>query len=154
MHSSLHILYLTSLGLPSLVYTFALIVYSKLYAHLKSRRLNQRFHSKMSRYNGRVQLIDGDFYFSPNSQRTVNLPPIYNDFPSRDSFSEDFAEFRQPHWWQPACPYLAFIPLRPVFAGVPFQDLFHISYFHRLHYGPFGLDPQIILGWEIGRAHV
>ena len=101
----------------------------------------------MSRFNGRVQLIDGDFYFSPNSQRTVNLPPIYNDFPSRDSFSDDFAEFRQPHWWHPASPYLAFIPLRPVFAGVPFQDLFHISYFHRLHYGPFGLDPQIILGW-------
>ena len=101
----------------------------------------------MSQFNGCVQLIDGDFYFSPNSRRTVNLPLIYDDFPSHDSFSNDFAEFRQPHWWQPACPYLAFIPLRPVFAGVPFQDLFHLSYFHCLHYGPFGLDPQIILGW-------
>jgi hypothetical protein len=101
----------------------------------------------MSRFNGRVQLIGGDFYFSPNSQRTVHLPPIYNDFPSRDCFSDDFAEFRQPLWWQPACPYLAFVPIRPVFAGVPFQDLFHISYFPRLRYGPFGLDPQIILGW-------
>jgi hypothetical protein len=101
----------------------------------------------MSRFTGRVQLIGGDFYYSPNSQRTVHLPPIYNDFPSRDCFSDNFAEFLQPLWWQPACPYLAFVPLRPVFAGVPFQDLFHISFFPRLRYGPFGLDPQIILGW-------
>ena len=101
----------------------------------------------MSRFNGHVQLIDGDFYISHNSQCTVNLPLIYNDFPSHDSFSDDFAEFYQPLWWQPAFPYLAFIPLQPVFTGVLFQDLFHISYFHCLQYGSFALDPQIILGW-------
>ena len=44
-------------------------------------------------------------------------------------------------------PYLAFVPLRPSLAGVPFQDLFHISYFSRLRYGGFMIDPQIILGW-------
>ena len=29
---------------------------------------------------------------------------------------------------------------------MPFQDLFHISYFTRLRYG-FMIDPQMILGW-------
>lgn len=101
----------------------------------------------LNRSHGRVQLIGGDFFYSPNSQRNIHLPPVYNDVPCRDCFRDDFAEFLQPLWWQPACPYLAFIPLRPFFAGVPFQDLFHISYFPRLHYGPFAIDPQIILGW-------
>ena len=104
-------------------------------------------NSPLERSRGRVQLIRGDFYYSPNSRRDVELPPVYNDVPFRDSFKDSFAEFRQPLWWQPACPYLAFIPLRPSFAGVPFQDLFHISYFPRLRYGGFTIDPQILLGW-------
>ena len=96
---------------------------------------------------GRVQLIGGDLYYSPNSQRTVHLPPVYDDIPYRDCFKDSPAEFRQPLWWQPACPYLAFVPLRPVFAGVPFQELFHISYIPRLRYGGFSIDPQLIVGW-------
>ena len=96
---------------------------------------------------GRVQLIGGDFYFSPNSLRDVQVPPVYDETPYRNCFENSFAEFRQPLWWQPAYPYLAFIPLRPNFAGVPFQDLFHISYFPRLRHGGFMINPQIILGW-------
>jgi hypothetical protein len=104
-------------------------------------------NSPLERSRGRVHLIGGDFYYSPNSQRDVQLPLVYNDIPFRNCFKDSFAEFRQPIWWQPACPYLAFVPLRPSFAGVPFQDLFHISYFPRLRYGSFMIDPQIILGW-------
>ena len=104
--------------------------------------------SPLNHFGGRVQLIGGDIFYSPNSQRNIHdVPPVYNDFPYRDCLLDNFAEFRQPLWWQPACPYLAFIPLRPVFAGVPFQDLFHISYFPRPTYGSFTIDPQIILGW-------
>jgi hypothetical protein len=103
--------------------------------------------SPLERSRGRVHLIGGDFYYSPNSQRDVQLPLVYNDIPFRNCFKDSFAEFRQPLWWQPACPYLAFVSLRPNFAGVPFQDLFHISYFPRLRYGGFMIDPQIILGW-------
>ena len=95
----------------------------------------------------RVHLIGGDFYFSPNSRRDVQVPLAYNEVPFRDCFKDSFVEFRRPLWWQPACPYLAFIPLHPNFAGVPFQDLFHISYFPRLRHAGFMLDPQIILGW-------
>jgi hypothetical protein len=103
--------------------------------------------SPLNRSCGRVQLIGGDLFYSPNSQRSVHLPQVYHDIPYRDCFKDGFAEFRQPVWWQPACPYLAFIPLRPRFAGVPFQDLAHISYFPRLRYGGFMIDPEIILRW-------
>ena len=101
----------------------------------------------LDRSCGRAQLIGGDFYYSPNSQRTVNLPPVFNSIPYCDCHKDPSTEFRQPLWWQPACPYLAFVPLHPVFAGVPFQDLFHISYIPCLRYGGFTIDPQIILGW-------
>jgi hypothetical protein len=104
-------------------------------------------NSPLERSRGRVHLIGGDFYYSPNSQRDVQPPLVYNDIPFRNCFKDSSAEFRQPLWWQPACPYLAFVPLRPSFAGVPFQDLFHISYFPHLRYGGFMIDYQIILGW-------
>ena len=97
--------------------------------------------------HGRVHLIEGDFYFSPNSRRDIQVPPVYDKIPLRNCFNDSFAEFSQPLWWQPACPYLAFIPLRPIFAGVPFQALHHISYFPRHRHAGFMIDPQIILGW-------
>jgi hypothetical protein len=111
-------------------------------------------NSSLDRSRGRVQLIEGDFYFSPNSRRDVQLPPVYEGFPYRDCSTDSFAEFRQPLWWQPACPYLAFIPLRPSFAGVPFQNLFHISYFPRRRYGGFMIDSQTILGWVRLEKHI
>ncbi|KAF8802351.1 hypothetical protein BYT27DRAFT_7059341, partial [Phlegmacium glaucopus] len=51
--------------------------------------------------------------YSPNSRRDVQLPPVYDEIPYCDCFKHGFAEFHQPLWWQPACPYLAFLPLRP-----------------------------------------
>ena len=103
--------------------------------------------SPLDRFGGRVQLIEGDFYYSSNSQHNVHLLPIYDKFPNRNCFRDSFAEFREPLWWKPGCPYLTFVPLQPVFAGVPFQDLFHISYFPRLRCRYFAIDPQVILGW-------
>ena len=103
--------------------------------------------SPLERSCSQVHLIGGDFYYSPNSLRNVQVPQVYDKVPFRSCFKDSFSEFRQPHWWNPAYPYLSFIPLRPNFAGVPFQDLFHISYFPRRRYGGFMIDPQIILGW-------
>lgn len=114
---------------------------------LYSRFVATDNNSPLEHRHGRVQLIGGDLYYSPNSQRNVNVPSVYNETPSRDCNKHDFVEFRTPVWWQPACPYLGFVPLRPNFAGVPFQDLFHVSYFPRGSYGGFFVDPQVILGW-------
>ena len=82
---------------------------------------------------GRAQLIDGDIFFAPNSRREVQRPNIYTGIPSRDSKVHLFSEFLKPQWWLSGCPYLPFVPMRPVYAGVPFQNLFNISlYFPRV----------------------
>ena len=99
---------------------------------------------------GRVQLIDGDVFFSPNSRREVKRPWLYNGTPSRDSKRHQFSEFLEPLWWLPDCPYLPFVPLRPVYAGVPFQELFNMPlYFPRSRSG-YIFDYKYVLGW----AHV
>jgi hypothetical protein len=96
---------------------------------------------------GRVQLIGGDMFFSPNSRRDVKRPTPYNQIPSRDSKRHQFTEFLEPLWWIPDCPYLPFVPVRPVYAGVPFQYLFNVPlYFPRSPTG-FIFDYQYVLGW-------
>ena len=112
-----------------------------------SRFVTADSDSPLDRSRGRVQLIDGDLYYSPNSQRSVRVPPVYDNIPFSDNFKDSFSRFRRPLWWQPACPYLAFVPTQPVFAGVPFQDLFHISIFPRRSDRSYAIDPKIILGW-------
>lgn len=96
---------------------------------------------------GRVQLIGGDVFFSPNSRRDVQHPMPYDRIPSRDSGHHSFSEFLEPQWWLPDCPYLPFIPVRPVYAGVPFQDLFDIPLYFPRDSSGFWLDPQYVLGW-------
>jgi hypothetical protein len=103
---------------------------------------------------GRAQLIDGDIFFSPNSRREVQRPNVYTGIPSRDSKVHLFSEFLEPQWWLSGCPYLPFVPMRPVYAGVPFQNLFNISlYFPRCPSG-FYLDPQYIVGWAHVQKHL
>ena len=96
---------------------------------------------------GRVQLIGGDIFFSPNSRRDVKRPMPYNSIPSRDTKRHQFTEFLDPLWWMPDSPYLPFIPVRPVYDGVPFQELFNMPlYFPRSRSG-FIFDYQYVLGW-------
>lgn len=96
---------------------------------------------------GRVQLISGDVFFSPNSRRDVKRPIPYNRAPSRDCKRHLFSEFLEPKWWLPDCPYLPFIPVRPEYAGVPFQHLFNIPLYFPRNSSGFWLDPQYVLGW-------
>ena len=96
---------------------------------------------------GRVQLIDGDIFFSPNSRHDVKRPTVYNEIPSRDSKIHLFSEFLQPQWWVPGCPYLPFIPMRPIYAGVPFQNLFNLPLHFPRHRTGFLLDYEYVLGW-------
>ena len=146
-------LYLTVLGNPSrFCYSISSPSQHKStqmlpYSHSYSRFVTADSDSPLDRSRGRVQLIDGDLYYSPNSQRSVHVPPVYDNIPFSDNFKDSFSRFRQPLWWQPACPYLAFVPTQPVFAGVPFQDLFHISIFPPRSDRSYAIDPKIILGW-------
>ena len=96
---------------------------------------------------GRVQLIDGDIFYSPNSKYTVKRPRVYDEIPLRKAAKNYFSEFLEPLWWLPSCPYLPFIPVRPVYEGVPFQELFNMQlYFPRFRAG-FIFENKYILGW-------
>src|SRR6202522_1977880 len=104
-------------------------------------------NSPLDQSRGRVHLIGGDFFYSPNSRRDIQLPQVYDDT-LRDPYKDTITEFHQPLWWHPACPYLAFLPIRPVFIGVPFQDFFDIpSYFERVQGGGFRIDSLAIIKW-------
>ena len=116
--------------------------------------VNSKYHlitsddtSPIDHSYGRVQLIDGDIFYSPNSRRIVKRPTLHDAIPRRRSDRDYFSEFLEPMWWLPGCPYLPFIQNRPVYAGVPFQELFDIPlYFPRCRSG-FLLDNKYILGW-------
>src|ERR1700678_1157618 len=96
-------------------------------------------NSPLNQSCGCVHLIGGDFFYCPNSRRDIQLPQVYDDT-LRDPYKNTITEFHQLLWWHPACPYLAFLPIRPVFIGVPFQDFFDIpSYFERVQGGGLGL---------------
>ena len=64
--------------------------------------------SPLEHSHGRVHLIGGDFYYSPNSQRDVQLPLVYNDIPFRNCFKDRFAEFHGGNLPAPTSPSYLF----------------------------------------------
>jgi len=106
-------------------------------------------NSPLDQSRGRLHLIDGNFFYSPNSRRDVQLPRVCDGI-FRDPFKHEITEFHQPLWWHPTFPYLPFLPIRPVFSGVPFQHFVDVpSYFDQVPGGGFMLDPQVIVKWAI-----
>jgi len=111
-------------------------------------------NSPLDQSRGRLHLIDGDFFYSPNSRRDVQLPRVYDGI-FRDPFKHEITEFHQPLWWHPTFPYLPFLPIRPVFSGVPFQHFVDVpSYFDQVPGGGFMLDPQVIVKWAIAEKEM
>src|SRR5271168_3104391 len=80
-------------------------------------------NSPLDQSRGRVHLIGGDFFYSPNSRRDIQLPQVYDDT-LRDPYKDTITEFHQPLWWHPACLYLAFLHFRPGFIGGALQEYF------------------------------
>ena len=92
----------------------------------------------MDKTNGRVQILDGCLFFSPNCSRTVDLPP-----PARDKndcepniflprlqpngwhnyFELDIARYKIPRWWSLPFGWIAFFPLYPSFSRPIFEKL-------------------------------
>src|SRR5271169_535504 len=92
----------------------------------------------MDKTNGRVQILDGRLFFSPNCSRIVILPPPardhngceHNIFLPRHQpngrcnyFELDIARYRIPRWWSLAFGWIAFFPLYPSFSGPIFEKL-------------------------------
>ena len=75
----------------------------------------------INRSQGRVSVIDGDFFYSPNCQRPVQMPSNRVTVTSPRHYDPD--DFRSPQWWNDDFPYLPFMHLSPSFLGIPLQDL-------------------------------
>ena len=93
----------------------------------------------MDKTNGRVQVLNGRVFFSPNCSRTVEYPPPIRDetggkpnpfLPShqqngrRNYFELDITKYASPRWWTPAFGWISFFPLTPSFCGPIFEKLF------------------------------
>lgn len=101
----------------------------------------------MDKSNGRVQILDGRLFFSPNCSRTVALPPPLRErnglehnifLPSLDLsptgrlnyFELDIASYAIPRWWSLSFGWIAFFPLRPSFSGPIFEKLIMPGPYH------------------------
>jgi hypothetical protein len=93
----------------------------------------------MDKTNGRVQILNGRIFFSPNCSRTVDHPPPIRDerggepnpfLPSHQSngrrnyFELDTTQYASPRWWTLAFGWIAFFPLTPSLCGPIFEKLF------------------------------
>jgi hypothetical protein len=84
----------------------------------------------IDRMQGRVLVINGDIFYSPNSSRQVAAPPP--PIPQHNIFnyrSVCLADFSQPHWWSAEFGWLSFVSLSPSFASFPFDCLTCIPYY-------------------------
>ena len=93
----------------------------------------------MDKTNGRVQILKGHLFFSPNCSRTVDYPPPIRDesggepnpfLPSHQSngrrnyFELDINKYASPRWWTLAFGWISFFPLTPSLCGPIFEKLF------------------------------
>jgi hypothetical protein len=81
------------------------------------------------RTQGRVLVIDGDIFYSPNSSRCIEAPPPISLSNIFNYPSVCLADFSQPRWWTSEFGWLSFLPLKPSFSEIPFDCLECIPYF-------------------------
>lgn len=93
----------------------------------------------MDKTNGRVQILKGRLFYSPNCSRTVEHPPPIRDenggepnpfLPRHQSnarrnyFDLDITKYATPRWWTLAFGWISFFPLTPSLCGPIFEKLF------------------------------
>ncbi|KAF5328348.1 hypothetical protein D9619_013349 [Psilocybe cf. subviscida] len=74
---------------------------------------------------GSAFVHEGYLYYSPNSRRTVVIPPPPLGYgqPPFQKRRLNAADFRQPVWWSEPWGWLSFVPLAPNFLSYPFEPL-------------------------------
>ena len=96
----------------------------------------------------RVYVINGDIFYSPNSSADVTGPlPAYHHRYIFQGFSLSVEDFNKPRWWSDAYGWLSFVPLRPSFAGIPFDRL---NIFPPIVHGESGyhLRRDVLESWQ------
>ena len=91
--------------------------------------------SPIDHSRGRASIIDGGIIYSPNCGRSVKIPPtLPSDIEFLLNTGQCVDTLHQPLWWSQETAFLAFLPINPDFAGVPFDDFNHAE----LRRGPTG----------------
>jgi len=98
---------------------------------------------------GRVTLLNGDIFYSPNSQRPAVLPdpPVINSYLFRGT-SLRLQTFYTPRWWTQPYGWLAFLPLRPSFSGYPFDRLNIFPVIEQVSSSEHRLHPDLMQLWK------
>ena len=119
----------------------------------ESRRLEDFYHATSARNStgiekvgGRVSLIDGDMFYSPNCSRIVARPP--NTFNSIfNPRTEDVTVVHQPLWWSMEYTHLAFMPLYDIRSS-PFRSSLGTSSWSDPFWTQFTIDSAVTLSWN------
>ncbi|KAF4612404.1 hypothetical protein D9613_004290 [Agrocybe pediades] len=108
--------------------------------------------------DGRLQAVEPNLYYSPNSTRDLILPrsPISNPFlptPNKDGCyvfdAIKASDYYSPLWWSPQFEWAAFIPRHPILEG-PILGTLHRS--HKLYHHEtqgFAMPRQRMLRWSL-----
>ncbi|KAG6915610.1 hypothetical protein DXG01_010725 [Tephrocybe rancida] len=83
--------------------------------------------TSLDKQRGRVLILDGDMYYSPNSSRRVELPP-YDEHKGRQHkiFERKDARveiYHQPRWWTLTFGWVSFVSIKPCFYSSLFEPL-------------------------------
>ncbi|KDR79919.1 hypothetical protein GALMADRAFT_136496 [Galerina marginata CBS 339.88] len=122
------------------------------------------FLSDTDKKGGRVQIINGDIYYSPNSCREItHIPsPDHHDVegvtvnifnPSGLSPDVSFfklADYQNPRWWNMQFGWVAFTPRNPEFTGPVLAPLYRIPQARELDFVEgegYGLPTEILHDW-------
>ncbi|KJA21984.1 hypothetical protein HYPSUDRAFT_202479 [Hypholoma sublateritium FD-334 SS-4] len=91
----------------------------------------------LDRNHGRVQILNGRLYYSPNSYRTVEEPALevpgenpfvpYSPTSSRRNVMDvDLRNYLRPRWWTRPWGWISFLSHEPDYRHPPFDPLMHI----------------------------
>jgi hypothetical protein len=111
----------------------------------------------MDKKNGRVQILEGRLFFSPNCSRTVDHPPPIRDENGGEPnpflpnfrfnghrklapnyFELDITKYASPRWWTPAFGWISFFPLTPSLSGPIFEKLLMPRSHHHVFHEDLG----------------
>ena len=119
----------------------------------------------MDKTNGRVQILNGRLFYSPNCSRTVDHPPPIRDetggepnpfLPShqpngrRNYFELDITKYASPRWWTLAFCWISFFPLSLSFCGPIFEKLFMPRSHHHVfneELGKYFMPSNLLKNW-------
>ena len=95
--------------------------------------------SPIDHTHGRASIVDGSIVYSPNCGCTVKIPtPMVPDIDHLVNTGQHVDSLHRPLWWSLKTAFLAFLPINPDFAGVPFDDFNNA----KLHNSPTGYSMQ------------